>query len=212
MYSKNDYRYYLENQLIHSDDFLAHYGVKGMKWKHHKNGLSTEIDNLKYDLRQRQVGEVRKGNTVYDPVKDTYTTADNRARRKKHSDETRLTTQYRDHLSGDYKIKRRTRKSKLFKAVGKITKAKDSSGVESRAISEAAQKKFKYHRTKNGVEEVTYKTDPRTIGRHKTEQQLKTKKTAQQVKTKKKDTINLGGGVSATFDEAKVKPKKRKKK
>ena len=36
MYSKNDYRYYLENQLIHSDDYLAHYGVKGMKWKQHK--------------------------------------------------------------------------------------------------------------------------------------------------------------------------------
>lgn len=35
MYNKNDYRYYLENQLIHSDDFLAHYGVKGMKWKKH---------------------------------------------------------------------------------------------------------------------------------------------------------------------------------
>lgn len=32
MYSKNDYRYYLENRLIHSDDFLAHYGVVGMKW------------------------------------------------------------------------------------------------------------------------------------------------------------------------------------
>lgn len=36
MYSKNDYRYYLENQLIRSDDHLAHYGVKGMKWKQHK--------------------------------------------------------------------------------------------------------------------------------------------------------------------------------
>lgn len=36
MYSKNDYRYYLENQLMHSDDMLAHYGIKGMKWKKHK--------------------------------------------------------------------------------------------------------------------------------------------------------------------------------
>lgn len=36
MYSKNDYRYYLENQLMHSDDFLAHYGVKGMKWNKRK--------------------------------------------------------------------------------------------------------------------------------------------------------------------------------
>ena len=42
MYSKNDYRYYLENQLIHSDDFLAHYGVKGMKWKHRKHDVTFE--------------------------------------------------------------------------------------------------------------------------------------------------------------------------
>jgi hypothetical protein len=42
MYSKNDYRYYLENQLVHSDDFLAHYGVKGMKWKQHlKKGVQS---------------------------------------------------------------------------------------------------------------------------------------------------------------------------
>lgn len=30
MYSKNDYRYYLENQLIHSDDFLDYYGVDSL--------------------------------------------------------------------------------------------------------------------------------------------------------------------------------------
>ena len=42
MYSKNDYRYYLENQLVHSEDYLAHYGVKGMKWKQHvKRGVQT---------------------------------------------------------------------------------------------------------------------------------------------------------------------------
>ena len=44
MYSKNDYRYYLENQLVHSDDFLAHYGVKGMKWKQHKKS-NLDINN-----------------------------------------------------------------------------------------------------------------------------------------------------------------------
>lgn len=49
MYSKNDYRYYLENQLMHSDDFLAHYGVKGMKWKQHlkkKFNNNYEIYNV----------------------------------------------------------------------------------------------------------------------------------------------------------------------
>lgn len=32
MYSRNDYRYYLEHRLMMSDDYLAHYGVMGMKW------------------------------------------------------------------------------------------------------------------------------------------------------------------------------------
>ena len=39
MYSKNDYRYYLEHRLEESDDYLAHYGVKGMKWRKHKTGV-----------------------------------------------------------------------------------------------------------------------------------------------------------------------------
>ena len=39
MYSKNDYRYYLEHRLEESDDYLAHYGVKGMKWHKHKSGV-----------------------------------------------------------------------------------------------------------------------------------------------------------------------------
>lgn len=46
MYSKNDYRYYLDNQLAHSDDFLAHYGIKGMKWKKHK-GSNQPLSDLK---------------------------------------------------------------------------------------------------------------------------------------------------------------------
>lgn len=44
MYSKNDYRYYLEHQLMLSDDYLAHYGIKNMKWgKHKKKDVATEI-------------------------------------------------------------------------------------------------------------------------------------------------------------------------
>lgn len=42
MYSKNDYRYYLEHRLLVSDDYLAHYGVMGMKWgvRHDKQRAS----------------------------------------------------------------------------------------------------------------------------------------------------------------------------
>lgn len=40
MYSRNDYRYYLEHRLEESDDYLAHYGVKGMKWRKHKSSFN----------------------------------------------------------------------------------------------------------------------------------------------------------------------------
>ena len=43
MYSNNDYRYYLEHQLVESDDFLAHYGVKGMKWKDHNYVIDPRL-------------------------------------------------------------------------------------------------------------------------------------------------------------------------
>lgn len=54
MYSKNDYRYYLENQLTYSDDFLAHYGVKGMKWKQHKKTQDSMVYN---SFRGADLGE-----------------------------------------------------------------------------------------------------------------------------------------------------------
>lgn len=45
MYSKNDYRYYRENRLLYSDDFLAHYGVKGMKWGKKKVTFEKRTDS-----------------------------------------------------------------------------------------------------------------------------------------------------------------------
>lgn len=54
MYSKNDYRYYLEHRLAESNDYLAHYGVKGMKWKQHlkrKFGQHFETFKGEYDTQ-----------------------------------------------------------------------------------------------------------------------------------------------------------------
>ena len=62
MYSKNDYRYYLENQLTYSDDFLAHYGVKGMKWKQHKFGLNDPKINGEARRNAGKVSIVRQPN------------------------------------------------------------------------------------------------------------------------------------------------------
>lgn len=52
MYSRNDYRYYLERQLLVSDDYLAHYGVMGMKW------------GVRHDERRAALVSKRNANTA----------------------------------------------------------------------------------------------------------------------------------------------------
>ena len=53
MYSKNDYRYYLEHRMA-EENYLAHYGIRGMKWR--KRKASVEIT----DLKNERTGEVYK--------------------------------------------------------------------------------------------------------------------------------------------------------
>lgn len=70
MYGKNDYRYYLENQLAHSDDYLAHYGVKGMKWKQHlKKKFNDNYDVYKisgeHDVYGGRNGQTKMGTVKY---------------------------------------------------------------------------------------------------------------------------------------------------
>ena len=59
MYSKNDYRYYLEHRLEESDDYLAHYGVKGMKWKKRKG---RDLLNILDGTRKRSLELVKEDN------------------------------------------------------------------------------------------------------------------------------------------------------
>lgn len=64
MYSKNDYRYYLEHRLLVSDDYLAHYGVMGMKWgvRHDERRASFES---KKEANNAKIGKYQqKLNTV----------------------------------------------------------------------------------------------------------------------------------------------------
>lgn len=63
MYSRNDYRYYLENHLMHSDDYLAHYGVKGMKWKKRRT-LRTLKDAGQF-VSDKGLVEGLKGKKLY---------------------------------------------------------------------------------------------------------------------------------------------------
>lgn len=60
MYSRNDYRYYLEDQLAHSDDFLAHYGVRGMKWKHRMHAPDYRSIQTISDDRQRGIARTNE--------------------------------------------------------------------------------------------------------------------------------------------------------
>lgn len=93
MYSKNDYRYYLENQLAHSDDFLAHYGVKGMKWRKRKGSDQTSVDvnkilnlglhPLKYgkDGMLRTASKTGKRNVLNDKARGVKRTKDTDVRK-----------------------------------------------------------------------------------------------------------------------------------
>ena len=190
MYSKNDYRYYLEHRMA-EENYLAHYGVKGMKWHKHIKG---EIDNIKYDLQQRQIGEVAKGNTVYDPQKNVIINRNNKARKLKHPNESSMTTNYRDWQSGDYKIKKRTSRSNLFKAINKVTKNGDTSSKEQVAERNRAAKKQTYKRMDDGYKEnreshvTTTKYDERGDQIRRTEYGSQANKTARKnsSNTKKK--------------------------
>lgn len=52
MYSRNDYRYYLEHRLEKSNDFLAHYGVKGMRKGQHLPQVLAKL-RAQANLKQR---------------------------------------------------------------------------------------------------------------------------------------------------------------
>lgn len=73
MYSKNDYRYYLEHRMA-EENYLAHYGVKGMKWHKHKNGdrgLLYKLFGEDIDRKAQSVfgGESSRNRTKH--VRDT---------------------------------------------------------------------------------------------------------------------------------------------
>ena len=53
MYSKNDYRNYLEHRLAESDDFLMHWGIKGMKWRNKYERRADRYDKSSETLANR---------------------------------------------------------------------------------------------------------------------------------------------------------------
>lgn len=63
MYSNNDWRYYLEHQLEQSDDYLAHYGVKNMKWGKRKQ-KNSRLYNIASNSIANTIGDTIVNNTV----------------------------------------------------------------------------------------------------------------------------------------------------
>ena len=134
MYSKNDYRYYLENRLIHSDDYLAHYGVKGMKWKQHVRNKFNEnysVYNMSgrheygghtYDWKERGI-ESRKNPNKYLSVGsvnvdgkksvDIYTGPSKKERDIKKGRVGIYTGSEGSHISIDTTKKKKSKKNKL---------------------------------------------------------------------------------------------------
>ena len=128
MYSKNDYRYYLENQLIHSDDYLAHYGVKGMKWKQHKKqydvySINGRRDYSGYNYREAGIESrtnpnkyLSVGSRKYDSGKktvDIYTGPSKKERSIKKGRISIDTGSEGSHISIDTTKKKKSKKNKV---------------------------------------------------------------------------------------------------
>lgn len=161
MYSKNDYRYYLDNQLAHSDDFLAHYGVKGMRWKHRNSAAQTVADDQLRGMKRTRDIEVRRlGNAIVYGDRAPYTykskktkTAPNMYSTKKKSNYSKnltnkrlsITNTLRDNLTGKV-----TKSHKEYISYGRGQKALDKTSDKiqrTKAINKANPYKVDKNRT-----------------------------------------------------------------
>lgn len=127
MYSDNDYRYYLEHQLMESGDFLAHYGVKGMKWKDHKYVIDPR-------LRERMakglgIGKPRIGSNPMFQRKRGITSRINGARRRAQLGIGKQLMKSKTGRKVLRKAATRDLKNKVNSAKKSFSKAKKASGV-----------------------------------------------------------------------------------
>ena len=112
MYSKNDYRNYLEDDRIYSDDFLMHYGVKGMKWKNHNYVIDPR-------LRERMARGLSSGRSMFNRGANGITSRVNGARRQMHAMQRRAKLRRAINRSPIGSLRRDIRSAQRRRAINK---------------------------------------------------------------------------------------------
>lgn len=157
MYSKNDYRYYLEHRLMESDDFLAHYGVKGMKWKDHRvrmnwsdylNQTKKQVDKIERKAKVASKKVKKKATQEFNSFKKSAKATGKKAKRKadriekKAKDTAKKAYKYADDHVDRYSYKSRDEKGS-YRSTGVRVKTKKSTtdvGVYARSSRKTNKK------------------------------------------------------------------------
>lgn len=178
MYSKNDYRYYLQARLAHSDDFLAHYGVLGMKW-------GVRNDNRIASYREKQSSNQQKINEY--TAKLNTVGAKNRAAK-----------------AAKYQAKLSKLEKKASKARAKLAKGKTISKGQAKKIAKA--EKYRAKVAKNSVKNDKYQSKITKLEKKnaKLDKNIHKIETSQKIKSEKNVYKNVRKGINqATKNDTK---------
>lgn len=188
MYSKNDYRYYLENQLAHSDDFLAHYGVKGMRWKHRNSANQTVADDqLRGMKRTRDIDVRRLGNAIVYGSRAPYTYKNKKTKAAPNMYSTKKKSSYSKNLTNKRVSITNTLKDNQ---TGKVTKSHTEYTSYGRGQKALDKTSDKIQRTKAINNANPYKVDKNKTAAENVKSNLNTAKKRRKLKKASNKRVN----------------------